>query len=90
MYCYCYSQSIIITITDPILNLTITKPREGHSSQQKEIQMRKLLADCRGVTMIEYALIAGLVAVTAIGILGGVGGRIKNLFTTINNGLTSA
>lgn len=52
--------------------------------------MRSLLKDCKGVTLIEYALIAGLISVVAIGILGTVGGKVKNLFTTINNGLASA
>lgn len=40
--------------------------------------------------MVEYALIAGLVSVVAITLLTGMGSSIVNLFTTINNALTTA
>jgi pilus assembly protein Flp/PilA len=56
--------------------------------------MRRLLKDLRidkrGVTMIEYALIAGLVSVVAIALLSAMGTSVKNLFTTINAALTTA
>lgn len=52
--------------------------------------LRNLKSDNKGVTMIEYALIAGLVSVVAVVVLTGVGTSIANLFTTVNNGLTTA
>jgi pilus assembly protein Flp/PilA len=56
--------------------------------------MRRLLKDLRtderGVTMIEYALIAGLISVVAITLLTGMGTSVKNIFTSINNALTTA
>jgi pilus assembly protein Flp/PilA len=58
------------------------------------IIMRRLLKDLRtddrGVTMIEYALIAGLISVVAIALLTAMGGSVKNIFTSINNALTTA
>jgi len=59
-----------------------------------KIIMRRLLKDLRtderGVTMIEYALIAGLISVVAIALLTGMGASVKNIFTDINNALTTA
>ena len=52
--------------------------------------IRDLKSDKKGVTMIEYALIAGLISVVAITLLTGMGTSVKNLFTTINNALTTA
>ena len=49
-----------------------------------------LKSDNRGVTMIEYALIAGLISVVAITLLTGMGTSVKNIFTSINNALTTA
>jgi pilus assembly protein Flp/PilA len=52
--------------------------------------IRDLKSDKKGVTMIEYALIAGLVSVVAIALLSAMGGSVKNIFTTINGALTTA
>jgi pilus assembly protein Flp/PilA len=41
----------------------------------------------KGVTMIEYALIAGLVAVAAVVILGTVGTKVSTVFTTVSTKL---
>jgi pilus assembly protein Flp/PilA len=43
-----------------------------------------------GVTMIEYALIAGLISIVAITLLSSMGGKVKNLFSTVNSALTTA
>jgi pilus assembly protein Flp/PilA len=52
--------------------------------------IRDLKSDNKGVTMIEYALIAGLISVVAIALLSAMGTSVKNLFTTINSALTTA
>jgi pilus assembly protein Flp/PilA len=52
--------------------------------------IRDLKADKRGVTMIEYALIAGLVSVVAIAMLTAMGTSVNNLYSTINSALTTA
>jgi pilus assembly protein Flp/PilA len=44
----------------------------------------------KGVTMIEYALIASLVAVASIVILGTLGGDVSGIFTHISTTLTPA
>jgi pilus assembly protein Flp/PilA len=50
--------------------------------------VRKLRADKRGATAIEYGLIVGLIAVASIGGMqqlgGGVGGKWGNLASTMN------
>ncbi len=43
--------------------------------------------DDRGVTMIEYGLIAALVAVVCIGILTTLGTDLKAMFTTIDTAI---
>ena len=52
--------------------------------------IRDLKSDKKGVTMIEYALIAGLISVVAIALLTGMGRSVKNIFTTINTALSTA
>lgn len=52
--------------------------------------MRSLLRDCRGITMVEYALIAGLVSLVALSVVAGVGSKIKSVFSAINTSLASA
>ena len=52
--------------------------------------IRDLKSDNKGVTMIEYALIAGLVSVVAIAMLTAMGTSVNNLYSTINTALTSA
>ena len=52
--------------------------------------IRDLKSDNKGVTMIEYALIAGLVSVVAIAMLTAMGTSVNNLYSMINTALTSA
>ena len=52
--------------------------------------VRNLKSDKKGVTLIEYALIAGLISVVAITLLTNVGSSIKNIFSSINTSLTTA
>lgn len=50
----------------------------------------KFLHDEEGASAIEYALIAGLIAVAIVGVLTTVGTDIGSLFTTISTKLESA
>ena len=52
--------------------------------------IRDLKSDKKGVTMIEYALIAGLISVVAIALLSAMGTSVKNIFSSINDALTTA
>jgi pilus assembly protein Flp/PilA len=46
---------------------------------------RRFLRDVSGVTSIEYALIAGIVAVALISGASLIGGGLSNLFTNLHN-----
>lgn len=50
-------------------------------------QLLKLWRDEDGATAIEYALIAGLIAVAIIGVLGTMGEEIKRFFGVISTEL---
>jgi pilus assembly protein Flp/PilA len=50
---------------------------------------RKLLADGKGATAIEYGLIAALIAVAAIAAVRTVGVGVTNTFTNVSTGLGS-
>ncbi len=52
--------------------------------------LTKLWNDQRGVTAIEYGLIAALIAVAIIGILTAVGGSLTNVFGAVNTQLAKA
>ena len=52
--------------------------------------LRDLRLNEKGVTMIEYAHIAGLVSIVAVSLLSAMGRKLKNLFTTVNSALTTA
>jgi len=49
--------------------------------------IRSYLGDTRGATMIEYGLIAALVAVVLIGVLTTLGDSLFTMFQDIANGL---
>ncbi len=51
------------------------------------LRVRNFLSDESGVTAIEYALIASLIAVTIIGVVTTVGTNISTVFTEIGNTL---
>ncbi|NHN89694.1 Flp family type IVb pilin [Acetobacter conturbans] len=53
-------------------------------------RMRALLADREGVTAIEYALIAGLIAVASFTAMKALGGSLQTLFSSISTTLNSA
>jgi pilus assembly protein Flp/PilA len=51
---------------------------------------QKFHADNKGVTAIEYGLIAGLIAVGIVATLSALKGNLVNLFSTISTNLQSA
>lgn len=55
-----------------------------------KLAARKFIRNEEGVTAIEYALIAALIAVAIVTILGTVGTDLNNVFSAIADALTSA
>ena len=49
-----------------------------------------LIDDESGQDLIEYALVAGLIALGAIAAMTGLSGKIGNAFNTVGNNLTSS
>jgi pilus assembly protein Flp/PilA len=50
----------------------------------------RIMKDTRGQDLIEYALMAGFVAVAAGAIVPGVASSIKTIFGKVNNVMTSS
>ena len=46
--------------------------------------LKKVKSDLKGVTMVEYALIAALVAIAAVTILSTLGTTISGVFSSVN------
>ena len=49
----------------------------------KRQAVSRLIEDSRGVTAIEYALIAAMIIVVAIAIIGSVGTNLSTTFSTV-------
>lgn len=49
-----------------------------------------LIRDESGQDLIEYALVAGLIALGAVVAMTGFSGKIQNTFNSVGNSLTSA
>ena len=49
--------------------------------------LKKLVANSRGATAIEYGLIAALIAVAAIGAMAALGGKLSNTFSNVSNNM---
>lgn len=54
-------------------------------SAARDAIVGKALADKRGAAMVEYALLAGLIAVVAIAALNSLGSSISGSFNSIAN-----
>jgi len=52
--------------------------------------LRDLGCDQKGLTMIEYALLASMITIILIGTLESMGVTLKSFFTTVNTTLTTA
>jgi pilus assembly protein Flp/PilA len=67
------------------------QPLDGGSLPKGNTMLKKLRAfrdDERGVTAIEYALIAGGVAVAIISTVDALGTSLKTTFSTVSTALT--
>ena len=51
---------------------------------------KKLAANKRGATAIEYGLIAALIAVAAIGAMSQLGGKLQTTFSNVSNNLPAS
>jgi Flp pilus assembly pilin Flp len=49
--------------------------------------IRKFLGDETGGEVLEYALIAGLIVVAAIGVIGKVGGKVLARWNSLNSSM---
>jgi pilus assembly protein Flp/PilA len=52
--------------------------------------MRRLGADKRGATAIEYGLIVALIGVAIMGALSGLGGGVGGMWSKINNAVQNS
>ena len=50
--------------------------------------LRRLARDQGGATVVEYTLIASLIAVAAIASMRSVGGKVSNVLGTVGNSMT--
>jgi len=50
----------------------------------------RLVSEEDGATMVEYALMVGLIAAVLVGIVGTLGGTLQGFFTQINSEVSSA
>jgi pilus assembly protein Flp/PilA len=51
------------------------------------VRLRKLAADKRGVTALEYGIIAGVLGLALISIFRTFGGKLSTLFSTIGGSI---
>jgi Flp pilus assembly pilin Flp len=62
-----------------------------HNQEQHVLAMfRDFRMNKKGLTMTEYAIIAGLVSVVGVVLLTAMGGSVKNLYSTVNSKITTA
>jgi pilus assembly protein Flp/PilA len=59
----------------------------GELESEKDMltKLRKIFGDERGVTALEYALIAALIAVVIIGAVSVLGSSVSKVFSTVAN-----
>ncbi|MFC3945024.1 Flp family type IVb pilin [Pseudomonas gingeri NCPPB 3146 = LMG 5327] len=53
------------------------------------VQVQVFFHRKEGASGIEYAIVAAMVAVVIAGLAGGIGDKIKTIFTNIQNGIGS-
>ncbi|MFA4043862.1 MAG: hypothetical protein HZRFUVUK_000641 [Candidatus Fervidibacterota bacterium] len=52
--------------------------------------LKRLLIESEGQTLLEYGLLASLIALVCIAVLSLLGERIRNIFVTVNNSIRTA
>ena len=52
--------------------------------------LRGVLCDNAGATLVEYALVVALIAIACIGTITALGGQVKATFTAISTKLAAA
>jgi pilus assembly protein Flp/PilA len=57
------------------------------SSRTVHIALHRFVNDERAATAIEYALIASGVSMAIVGIVGGLGSNVKNMFSSVSTAL---
>jgi pilus assembly protein Flp/PilA len=53
------------------------------------LHLRKIIADSRGATAIEYALIASLISVAAIAGFHSLGGKVQSSYSDIEQNVST-
>lgn len=77
-----------------LLEYAATKNRCRHCAQgmRKEggmiLLLKRLRSHAKGVTMVEYALIAALVAIAAVTILATLGTTVSTVFSNVNSNMS--
>ena len=64
--------------------------QDGESVHTCRSMIERLVADRRAVTALEYALIAGLIAVVIIGSVTSLGNNLKGVLQRVSSGISSA
>jgi len=57
------------------------------SSRAIRRSLHRFVNDARGATSIEYALIAAGISVAIVGIVGGLGSNVTNMFSSVSTAL---
>ncbi len=58
--------------------------------KKSALLLQSLLTDESGQDLIEYALVAGLVGLAAVGAMSGLSTKISTAFNNVGNSLTSS
>jgi pilus assembly protein Flp/PilA len=79
----------IVALEWQIWSRRVIAARGGDAMLRLINSIRKLLADREGVTLMEYCLIAALIAIVSLVILTAIGTEVSNIFSKINSALSS-
>lgn len=67
-----------------LTSLSVDERNLGNWSNSMRNVLKNFASDVKGVTLIEYGLIAALIAVALASTLGTVGDKLNTLFTTVS------
>ena len=63
--------------------------RSKFSKEVKPTMMKQFLQEEEGQTLVEYGLLISLIALVVIAVLTLLGGKLKTVFGTANNSITT-